>query len=200
MERIDPKLGRVIVISGPSGVGKTSLCQQLLRRHASKLCFSISATTRPMRDGEVDGRDYYFLSREEFEEQIRHGDFIEFAESYDNYYGSYRRPLEEAVRAGQYYLMDIDVQGAAQLQDRLKLIGVPASYFFIAPPSTDELLARLTRRRTEDRDALESRLAKVQFEMEQSDLYDAVIVNEDLERSLAKLEAMLGLSSSSAQD
>ncbi len=138
--------------------------------------------------------DYFFVSREDFDRQIERGDFIEFAESYDHCYGSYRRPLEEAVRHGQLYLMDIDVQGAAQLQDRLAEAGIPATYVFIAPPSLDELLARLQRRRTEDSDALESRLAKVQFEMEQSELYDEIIVNEDLERSLARLEVLLGLS------
>lgn len=138
--------------------------------------------------------DYFFVSHEQFDRQVKRGDFIEFAESYDHCYGSYRKPLEEAVRRGQLYLMDIDVQGAQQLQDRLSELGIPATYVFIAPPSIDELLARLQRRRTEDPEALESRLAKVQFEMEQSDLYDEVIVNDDLERSLARLEARLGLS------
>jgi guanylate kinase len=128
------------VISGPSGSGKSTICKRLLED--PRVVFSISATTRKRREGEVDGRDYHFLAREEFKRRVENGDFIEHAEVYGNMYGTLRAPMESALVEGKVYLLEIDVQGANQL----RALGVPGTYIFIAPPDFEELRRRLAAR------------------------------------------------------
>jgi len=156
------------------------------------VCFSVSATTRKMRPGEVDGRDYHFLSVDEFRRRIERGEFIEHAEVYGNLYGTLRGPLEQAIAAGQLYLLEIDVQGALQL----KALGEPGQYVFIAPPDFEELRRRLIKRNTETPEVLERRLHKAADEYRERVKYDHVVVNDDLDRAVAEVRALIGLDAS----
>ncbi len=177
----------MVVISGPSGSGKSTICKRLLED--PHVVFSVSATTRKMRPGEVDGRDYHFLSVDEFKRRIARGEFIEHAEVYGNLYGTLRAPLERAIAAGQLYLLEIDVQGALQL----KALGEPGQYIFIAPPDFEELRRRLVKRNTETPEVLERRLHKAEDEYRERVKYDHVVVNDDLERAVAEVRALMGL-------
>lgn len=183
MQRVaSPKL---IVVSGPSGVGKTTLCDEMLKD--PRLVASVSCTTRPPRPGEAEGRDYWFLSREEYERRIRAGAFLEHAEVYGNLYGTPRAPVEAWMREGRCPLLEIDVQGADQVRTK----GLPALYLFIAPRSLEVLRERLQRRRTEDEAAMQRRLAVAAREMEAASRYDAVVVNENLAEAVAALRDIL---------
>jgi guanylate kinase len=177
----------MVVISGPSGSGKSTICKRLLED--PRVVFSVSATTRRMRPGEVEGRDYHFLSVEEFRQRIARGEFIEHAEVYGNLYGTLRKPLEQAIAAGQLYLLEIDVQGALQL----KALGEPGQYVFIAPPDFDELRRRLVKRNTETPEVLERRLHKAEDEYREREKYDHVVVNDELERAVAEVRRLIGL-------
>jgi guanylate kinase len=177
----------MVVISGPSGSGKSTICKRLLED--PRVVFSVSATTRKMRPGEVDGRDYHFLSVEEFRQRIARGEFIEHAEVYGNLYGTLRAPLEQAIAAGQLYLLEIDVQGALQL----KALGEPGQYVFIAPPDFEELRRRLLKRNTETPEVLERRLHKAEDEYRERIKYDHVVVNDDLERAVGEVRGLIGL-------
>jgi guanylate kinase len=177
----------MIVISGPSGSGKTSICKRLLED--PRVEFSVSATTRKPRPGEVDGRDYHFVTPEWFRDQIRLGNFIEHAEVYGNMYGTLRGPVERALAAGKFYLLEIDVQGALQL----KALGEPGVYIFIAPPDQEELRRRLMNRASDSPEVIERRLKKAEDEYRERVKYDHVIVNKDLEQSVRSVRAFAGL-------
>lgn len=179
--------GRMLVISGPSGSGKSTICRRLLED--PRVTFSVSATTRARRPGEVDGRDYHFLTRQEFQEHVRRGDFIEYAEVHGNLYGTLRAPMEEVLAQGGVYLLEIDVQGALQL----KALGVPGCYVFIAPPSAEELRRRLVGRGTDPPEVIERRLAKAEDEYRERVKYDHVVVNEDLDEAVAAVRRLVGL-------
>lgn len=179
--------GQMLLVSGPSGCGKSTICRRLLEDPG--VVFSVSATTRPMRPGEVDGRDYHFLGRDEFRERIQRGEFIEWAEVYGNLYGTLRAPMDEAIAAGLTYLVEIDVQGALQL----KALGIPGLYVFIAPPSFEVLRRRLTQRGTETPEVLERRLQKAEDEYRERVKYDHVVVNDDLDRAVQEVREIAGL-------
>lgn len=179
--------GVMLLLSGPSGCGKSTLCRRLLQD--PRVEFSVSATTRKPRPGEVDGRSYHFLSQEEFRARIRAGDFIEYAEVHGNLYGTLRAPMERALAEGRVYLVEIDVQGALQL----KGLGVPGIYVFVAPPDADTLRRRLEGRGTDAPEVIERRLAKARDEMLEQDKYDHVVVNGDLEQALAEVRLIAGL-------
>lgn len=181
------KPGRVLVVSGPSGCGKSTLCRRLLKD--PRVEFSVSATTRPMRKGEVDGRDYHFMDASRFRKHIEHGDFIESAEVHGNLYGTLRQPLEDAVAAGKVFLIEIDVQGALQLRG----LGVDGEYVFIAPPSLDALRVRLEGRGTDAPEVIERRLKKSADEMNEAHRYDRVIVNDDIDLAFEELVEAAGL-------
>ena len=165
--------GRMVVISGPSGSGKSTICRRLLED--PRVVFSVSATTRKRREGEVDGRDYVFLAREEFKKKVEQGDFIEHAEVYGNMYGTLRAPMVQALAEGKLFLLEIDVQGANQL----RALGEPGTYVFIAPPDFDVLRRRLAGRGTETPEMLERRLHKAEDEWRERAKYDHVVVNDD---------------------
>jgi guanylate kinase len=177
----------MLVISGPSGSGKTTICKRLLEDPRVK--FSVSATTRAPRPGEVDGRDYHFLSRERFRELMAQGEFIEHAEVYGNMYGTLRQPMLDALARGEVYLLEIDVQGALQL----KALGEPGIYVFIAPPDFAELRRRLTARKTEAPDVLERRLQKAEDEWRERKKYDHIVVNDLVERAVGEIRGFTGL-------
>ncbi len=177
----------MLVLSGPSGCGKSTLCRELIKD--ARVEFSVSATTRPKRAGEVDGRDYIFLTPEAFKSHVDAGDFIEWAEVFGNLYGTLRAPMEETLAAGRVYLLEIDVQGALQL----KALNVPGTYVFIAPPDSDELRRRLVGRGTESAEAVERRLKKAEDEYRERVKYDHVVINDELERALDEVHAIVGL-------
>ncbi|MEZ6020084.1 MAG: guanylate kinase [Planctomycetota bacterium] len=182
-----PRRGTMLLISGPSGCGKSTICKRLLQD--DRVVFSVSATTRPMREGEVHGRDYYFLTVDEFKKRKSRGEFIESAEVYGNMYGTLRAPMEEAIERGDVYLVEIDVQGALQL----RALDEPGLYVFIAPPSFEELEARLVGRGSESTETLRRRLSKARDEYEERHRYDHVVINDDLERAVAEVRRIAGL-------
>ena len=182
-----PRKGQMVVMSGPSGAGKSTLCRRLLED--ARVHFSISATTRPMRKGEVDGRDYHFINPEQFRQLIREGAFIEHAEVHGNLYGTLRRPMEEALARGEVFLLEIDVQGANQL----RALGEEGVYIFIAPPDFEELKRRLSGRGTESPEVLQRRLHKAEDELRERHRYDHVVVNDELERAVAEVRRLAGL-------
>lgn len=186
----------LVVISGPSGSGKTTLVERL--EEDSRVKLAVTATTRSPRQGEVDGVDYHFLSREEFERRIAAGDFVEYNEVFRNghFYGSLRSSLEDGLaNKDQLYVLEIDVEGGLKLKE----LGYSGRYVFIAPPSEEELIRRLKGRGTESAEALEERLKKVQTEMELKDGYDRTITNDDLTRALGELRAYLDLEAAGDQ-
>jgi guanylate kinase len=179
--------GKLVVISGPSGCGKSTICRRLLEDE--RVVFSVSATTRPRRPKEVEGKDYLFVDKEQFRKHIERGDFIEWAEVHDNLYGTPRAPMERALEEGKVYLVEIDVQGGAQL----KALGVTGEYVFIAPPDMQVLQERLRRRGTDGPDVIERRLKKAREEMDAREKYDHVVVNDDLEQAVREVRALAGL-------
>jgi len=179
--------GRMAVISGPSGSGKSTICKRLLED--PRVVFSVSATTRARRPGEVDGRDYHFLPREEFKRRVEQGEFLEHAEVYGNMYGTLRAPMEKVLAGGNVYLLEIDVQGANQL----RALGVPGTYIFIAPPDFEELRRRLAARGTETTEMLERRLHKAEDEWRERVRYDHVVVNDAIDRAVGEIRTILGL-------
>ena len=170
------RLGIALVISAPSGTGKTTLIKRL-RKEFPTFGYSVSCTTRAPRDGEVDGRDYHFLSRERFVELRDQGHFAEWAEVHGNFYGTPLPPVREMLAKGQDILFDIDVQGAAQLRKNMP----DARFLFILPPSVEELERRLRGRGLDSEEVILRRLANARAEMQEAPHYDALIVNDDLE-------------------
>lgn len=181
------KPGKMVVISGPSGSGKSTICKKLLED--PRIVFSVSATTRKMRPGEVDGRDYHFISVEDFKARVARGEFIEHADVFGNMYGTLRAPMVKALAEGRIYVLEIDVQGALQL----KTLGEPGVYVFIAPPDFEELRRRLQKRGTESPEVLERRLHKAEDEYRERVKYDHVVTNDDLERAVREVRAAIGL-------
>ena len=168
-----------IILSSPSGGGKTTIAKQLLSRRAD-VGYSVSCTTRLPRAGETDGRDYYFLSTGEFLAARERGDFAESAEVHGKLYGTLRREVERVMGSGRHVLMDIDVQGAAQFTRAF-----PESVLvFVLPPSAGVLMARLTARKTESRGALRIRLEAALKELKAAQAYQYIVVNDDLERAV----------------
>jgi len=183
--------GSVLLISGPSGCGKSTICKRLLEDDS--VVFSVSATTRAPRPGEVDGTHYHFLSVDEFKARIRAGDFVEHAEVHGNMYGTLREPMQAAIAAGKTYLVEIDVQGALQL----KALEVDGIYVFVAPPSFEVLRQRLSGRGTETPEVLERRLKKAEDEYRERVKYDHIVVNDDLDRAVAEIRKIVGLPATS---
>lgn len=185
--RLVPRRGMMLVLSSPSGAGKTTLAKRLLASDAN-LAMSVSATTRPRRESEVDGRDYHFVSRETFEAQIAEGAFLEHARVFDHIYGTPRLPVEAALAEGRDVLFDVDWQGAQQLRAAM---GADLASVFILPPSLDALASRLKKRGQDAADVVERRMTKAMGEISHWNEYDYVIVNDDLDASEAALKAIL---------
>jgi guanylate kinase len=178
--------GLLFVLSAPAGTGKTTLAKRLLEEFP-EIVESVSCTTRLPRPGEVEGRDYHFLSHHQFEEKIKGGDFLEYARVFDHLYGTSKQFVVDQQKRGKHVLLVIDTQGAMQLQ-KLK---VQASYIFVRPPSFEELRDRLAKRRTESAESMEGRLSRAQHEIGMATHYDYDIVNDNLEVAYDVLRSII---------
>lgn len=178
---------RLVVLSGPSGVGKTTVCQLLLERspHFGR---AITATTRPPREGEVNGRDYHFLSMDEFQQGLKTNRFLEHAEVFGKLYGTPRESVESVLNSGRSVLLNIDVQGAATLREAPEF---PMISVFLLPPSMDLLEQRLRSRETDSAEVIERRLKEARREVEAAPLFDHQVVNDDLETTLTTIMNLL---------
>ncbi|MAB79556.1 MAG: guanylate kinase [Planctomycetes bacterium] len=181
------KPGFILVISGPSGCGKSTICRNLLEDE--RVDFSVSVTTRKPREGELDGREYLFVDEDRFREYVDSGAFLEWKEVHGNCYGTLKEPVENALAEGRIYLVEIDVQGG----EALKLIRVPGVFIFVAPPDLDTLRRRLVDRGTDTPEVIEQRMRKATWEMDHADLYDHIVVNQDLNIAIAEVRRLAGL-------
>jgi len=185
-------MGSLVVLSGPSGSGKTSIAREVCKRIGEdKTMFSISSTTRPPREGEKDGVDYHFITKDEFLEDIEKGYFLEWAEVHGNYYGTSRRPIEKAMKEGKIVFLDIDVQGFESIK---KLYSNILTSVFITTKNKQVLIERLKNRGTETEESLKIRLINALGEMKKIDEYEFLIINDIFEDSVEKLEAIAKVS------
>lgn len=183
----ETKRGTLVVLSGPSGTGKGTVCGVVRSHLGDTVRYSISATTRKPRTGEEHGREYFFFSKEDFEALRDQNGFLEWAQVYDNYYGTPRAFVEEVLASGKDCILEIDPQGALQVRKATD----EAVLVFIAPPSLEELRSRLTGRGTESAEEVEKRLSCAESELAYRNQYDYIIINDDVEKAAAKMEAIL---------
>jgi guanylate kinase len=175
-----------LVISAPSGAGKTTLITRLLETD-DRLIFSVSTTTRPKREGESEGESYYFINPSEFREMTREGLFIEWAQVHRNYYGTTKKEIDRIAGAGKIPIFDVDVQGARSLKHSLD----NAASIFIVPPSRGILVSRLRNRKTESESQIQIRLEKARWELTQYQLYDYIIINDDIDVAVNRVKSIV---------
>ncbi len=178
--------GKLLVLSGPSGVGKGTVLGELMKRRGD-MCFSVSATTRQPREGEVDGVNYFFVTKERFEEMIRNNELLEYAQFVSNSYGTPRAYVEQQLEQGMNVILDIEVQGARNI---VKMIPDAVSVYMI-PPSYEELERRLRGRGTETEEQIQGRLQTAINEAKAADFYRYIIVNDNLETAVNELDAIM---------
>lgn len=177
--------GKLIVVSGPSGVGKGTIVKTLVKRRAD-VVESVSCTTRAPREGEIHGREYYFLSKEEFLRRINENDFLEYDEHFGNYYGTPKSFVREKLKE-KHVILEIDVVGALNAK-----AAFPESILvMVAPPSLEELKRRLTGRGTETNEEIENRMERISYELSQKEKYDYVVINDDLETAIAEVSNII---------
>jgi guanylate kinase len=180
------KNGLLIVVSGPSGTGKGTLCKQLLARNPN-ISYSVSATTRSPRAGEIEGANYYFLSKQKFQQMIEHEEFLEWAEVYGNYYGTPLKKIQEKLASGEDVLLEIDTQGAMKVMQKFP----EAVYIYILPPSLQELEQRIRRRGSETEDSILRRLHAAKSEIRTGEHYKYVVVNDAVRSAVGKMTAII---------
>jgi guanylate kinase len=181
--REDTKKGYLFIVSGPSGVGKTVLCNEIVDKYSPKVVYSISATSREPRGGEKDGQEYFFFTPEEFKRKIEENKFAEWAFVHGNYYGTSKSFLERNINEGKHVILNIDVQGALKICKEYP----EAIMVFILPPSLEELENRIRKRNMDSEDALRNRLENARRELEFKDKYTYSIINDDLNRAIKEL-------------
>ncbi len=181
--------GKLIVFSAPSGSGKTTIVQYLLKQPELNLAFSVSATSRKPREGEKDGKDYYFISLKEFKQHIKNNDFLEWEEVYrDNFYGTLKTEVERLWAKGKNVIFDIDVVGGLRIKKKYPKETLAV---FVKPPSVDELKIRLKKRKTESEEKINMRIAKASVEMATAPQFDFIIENDELERALKEAKELV---------
>jgi len=179
--------GLLVVMSGPSGVGKGTIRKALFQIPDNNFCYSVSMTTRKPREGERDGIDYFFVSREEFEQHIKNGEMLEYAEFVGEYYGTPRSFIEKKLSEGKEVIMEIEVQGALQVREKMP----EAVFIFIVPPSKQALYDRLIKRGTEANDVIQKRIVKAEREFILAYKYDYIVVNDDVENAADRIYAII---------
>ncbi|HUW05042.1 MAG TPA: guanylate kinase [Williamwhitmania sp.] len=180
--------GKLVIVSAPSGAGKTTIVRKMLEQFGS-LKFSISACSRPKRNGEAEGVDYYFLTPDLFRSKIEAGDFVEWEEVYPgSYYGTLRSEIEAIWNSGHHVIFDVDVMGGLKLKS---LFGDAALAIFVMPPSVDELKKRLECRSTESAETLATRIAKAETEISFAPKFDNILVNDNLQEAIAKAATLV---------
>lgn len=179
--------GKIFVISGPSGAGKTTICKTMLQT-IPNLLWSVSVTTREKREGETDGQDYHFISLEEFQKKLANHEFLEYAKVHDHYYGTLKAPIEKALAIGHHYLVEIDVQGARNVQ---KAYPNNSILIFITAPSFEVLRQRLLDRKQDSLEVIERRIHNAKKELEQATFYNYTIANVVLEDTLAQVSSIM---------
>jgi guanylate kinase len=192
---MNKKKGLLVVISGPSGVGKSSVVRALLRM-SPYIKLSVSATTRKARPMEKDGKDYYFYSEKEFFNMVERGEFYEWAEVHKAYYGTPRKHVEKWLEKGESVILEIDVQGASKIKEAITkgiISFAGLVYVFLIPPSVDILAFRLKRRKTEKEDALNWRLRAAIAELQVMEKYDYIVVNDKIESAAEKINAIISV-------
>jgi guanylate kinase len=183
---LENRKGRIIAISAPSGSGKTTIVRKVLK-DIPELVFSVSATTRKRRKDEKEGTDYYFITESEFKKKIDNNEFIEWEKFYDYYYGTYKNTVDSAVSIGKTIILEVDVKGALSL----KKIYPDAVLIYIVPPSFDELVNRLVKRKTEDQADLQKRIDRAKMELELKDKFDYFVDNTELEKAVTETESVI---------
>ena len=178
-------MGKLLAVSGPSGVGKGTIVKTIIQRRAD-VVESVSCTTRAPREGEVDGKAYFFISHEEFARRIKEDDFLEYDEHFGNFYGTPKSFVRETLKT-KSVIMEIDVVGSLNAKKTFP----ECILVMVVPPSMDELKRRLKGRNSETDEEIENRLARMEYELSHSDIYDYIIVNDDLENAIAQLEAII---------
>lgn len=178
--------GVLIVISGPSGAGKGTICKALLEKH-SEISLSVSATTRNPREGEVDGINYHFLTKDDFEKRVEENDFLEYASVYGNYYGTPKSNVEKILDSGQDVILEIDIQGALKVKEQSE----EGVFIFILPPSMEELKQRIIKRGSETPESLMTRFKSAYKEINYVSKYNYAVVNDTVEHAVEKIEAIL---------
>ena len=178
--------GILVVLSGPSGTGKGTICRELLRCYPA-LNYSISATTRPPRTGETEGINYFFLSHDEFKTMLDQNDLLEYAEVYGNYYGTPRRHVLHLLQQGKDVVLEIDIQGAMQVKKKFP----DGVFVYIVPPSLDELADRINKRGTDNAETIQRRLSSVVSELLLAHNYDYVIVNDEVSSAVQRISAII---------
>lgn len=181
------KRGKIIVIVAPSGTGKSTLIQRLVQ-DVNNLTWSVSCTTRPKRAGEVDGKDYFFITERDFLTQKDNNEFIEWAKVHSNYYGTLKSFVDQGLNEGKFLLFDLDVQGCDQIKE---LYGDEAQVIFIEPPSSEELKRRLTGRGTDDPGVIAERLKNSLSELKRKDDFDFNVVNDEIDRAYVDLKQVI---------
>jgi guanylate kinase len=188
-------LGIALVVSGPSGAGKSTVCNSLLKKHP-ELEFSVSCTTREPRSGEIDGKDYHFIDKSEFQRRIDKGEFLEYADVHGNFYGTLKSEIIGHVNAGKDVLLDIDVQGALQVKkisEAYLLLGKCLEFVFLGPPSFEELERRLRSRNTEKEETIRKRLANAKSELSHWKDYGYLIINNEVEQAVKDMENLIDM-------
>lgn len=177
--------GMLIVVSGPSGCGKGTVLAEILK--SDRIFYSVSATTRSPRQGETDGVNYYFLTKEKFEKLIEEDGMLEYASYCGNYYGTPKKPVEDMLEQGKHVILEIEVQGAMKVMEKCP----EAVFVFILPPSLKELERRLNKRGTEAEDVIKKRLSEAAGEIKQAYKYDYAVINGELEKAVDDLKAII---------